>query len=210
MRATLTTMHNSPKQPSFRVALIYFAQEATTEKVQVDGAEMTYFRTGAALEALKMPCEITRGGKTSIVAALAKAREVLETAKADVGLPAGKAATVFLLTDGKENMQTAQEVHAEIGKLCAHPISPAIAVVSFGIDADDALLLEVASVPSDRQVAHLEKAGVLGEISQEPLKLFLKGHSEGEVTERQAKAIRNFLNILSKTIASGQEKAAKG
>ncbi len=170
-----------------------------------------YFRTDAALKALKMPCEITGGGKTSIVAALAKAREVLDAVHADEGLPADKKfATVFLLTDGQENMQTAQEVHEEIGKLRAHPISPVIAVVSFGIDADDALLLTVANEPTERQVQHLQVAGVLGLISQEPRKLFLKGHSGGTVTKDQAEAIRNFLNVLSDSIASGQEKVAKG
>lgn len=212
MRATLTTMRDSPsKKESFRVALIYFAQEATAEKVQVDGAEMTYFRPDAALKALKMPCEITGGGKTSIVAALAKAREVLDAAYVDEGLPADKKfATVFLLTDGQENIQTAQEVHEEIGKLRSHPISPVIAVVSFGIDADDALLLEVANEPTERQVRHLEVAGLLGEISQEPRKLFLKGHSGGTVTKDQAVVIRTFLNVLSDSIALGQEKVAKG
>lgn len=207
MRETLGRMHTSTKSSAFRVALIYFSEEATTEEIEVGEARTTYFTPGAALEVLKVPCEVTHGGKTSIVSALSEAQKVLDAVSRDDGLPANKFATIFLLTDGQETVQTAKEVREELGKLRTHSLSPTVAVVSFGLDADDALLVDIANEPTERQVRHLELQGVLGLISQEPRRLHLKGHSEGEVTKQQAEAIRNFLNILTETIAQqGQEK----
>jgi Mg-chelatase subunit ChlD len=200
VQSTLETMYRSSKRDAFRVSLIHFSEEAEAEEVEVREAKTTYFPVEDALEVLKPPSEVTQGGLTSIVAALSKAREVLDAVNEDVGLPTNKFATVFLLTDGHENMQSAQEVYEELGKLHSHGLSPTMATVSFGMDTDEQLLLDIANEPSERQVRHLELAGVLGEIYQEPRKLFLRGHSDGEVTEAQAKAIRNFLNVLSMTI----------
>jgi hypothetical protein len=138
---------------------------------------------------------------TSIAAALSKANEVLDAVTDDVGLPVNKSATVFLLTDGHENMRPVEEVYGELGRLRSHAaLAPTIATVSFGMDADDELLLDIANEPSERQMRHLELAGVAHEIQQEPRKLFLRGHSEGEMTITQANAVRNFLNVLSETI----------
>jgi len=203
-KETLARMHGGTKRDAFRVALITFAEEAIAAEVEVRGTKVSYFTPEAAIGALRPPCEITNGGKTSIVAALAKAREVLDTVAQDSGLPEKKSATIFLLTDGRETIRTAQEVRDELGKLRPHALAPTIAVVSLGTDADDELLLDVASEPTERQVRHLELAGVLGLISQEPRKLFLKGHSGGDMTKQQAEVIRNFLNVLSQTIAVKQ------
>ena len=108
-------------------------------------------------------------------------------------------ATVFLFTDGQENVRGKDDVIQEAKKLLTYPLSPVIATISFGSDADESLLMEIASKPNDRQIRHLDISGVLSELP-DTNKLYLQGHaSDGTITRRKIEAIRNFVETLSVT-----------
>ena len=67
------------------------------------------------------------------------------------------------------------------------------------MDADEILLQGIASKPSERQIRHLDIAGVLSELPDKD-KLFLQGHAKGgNITKKKIEAIRNFVETLSMT-----------
>jgi hypothetical protein len=202
VRGSLEEISKGDKARVFRVSLIYFAGEALIYEVETAGTPIKYFGLQTALQVLKNPCQVARGNGTSISKAAGAVRQVLDAFQNDViSMPESKAATIFLFSDGQENVTSKEDCQFQLESLRSHPLTPTIAAISLGIDADEDLLRDVASEPSDDQLRHLDIAGVLRYLPKHPYKLFLQGTAQGEITEGLSKAIRRFVDTLSKTQA---------
>jgi len=101
-----------------------------------------------------------------------------------------------LITDGLETEGGDVRKAANIFK--AHPITPILATVGIGDDANEELLIDIASPCSERQRRHLEWKHVLKHLPNKE-KLYLRGHEKGILTEDKAEALRQFVYVLSTT-----------
>ena len=197
VKAVLQRLHGSAVTASFRASFIYFNSQVHTEK----DSERTYFTLDEALQRLQNPVEVMnrvnpRGG-TAIADSLAKVRtEVLNSFRAADDLPDKRYSTVFLFTDGKENVRSKEDVLEEAGKLKMEGVK--IATISFGSDADVELLQNIASDLSEKQKMQLEFSRVINHLPNSE-KMFIDGHAKGKITEEKAQAIRQFLDVLSRT-----------
>ena len=198
LREVLERLARSEKNDLFRISYIYFNDKA--QLVCEDG--ISYFPIDQAKELLGNPVHIMQGGATSIVNALSEVTEVFDDYLASTELPAEKKATIFLFTDGQENVGTKNDVIKKAMEIITYDLSPILATISFGADADEELLKEIACPPSDKQLRHLDMAGVLDDLPDRN-KLFVQGKGVGPtLTNRKVEAIRMFVETLSKT---GQE-----
>jgi Mg-chelatase subunit ChlD len=195
VKAVLDRLSKSTKEPNFRVAFIYFSEEPHVETVK----NAKYFKVNDAIRVLKKSTDVAGGGKTAIADALEKANEIIEEFKNDPGVPQKRYATVFLFSDGLENIKKREDVEEAAMKIKNKTdISTFLATISFGTDADEELLRKIASQASDLQRTVLDREGVLSELP-DPNILFIQGHAGGSITERKARAIRNFVETLSLT-----------
>ncbi|MHA2297993.1 MAG: vWA domain-containing protein [Candidatus Hodarchaeales archaeon] len=201
----LERFKNSGKAESYKIALISFAWEAYVVKKEVD---VNYLSVHDAIEFYQDPIEVTGSGTTSISHALEAAHVILTEFSSDEGMPDEKDATILLFTDGMETNKDGdpltgnkaiQNVWKEAMKIISHPVSPSLATISFGDDADEKLLEEIATSPNQRQIDHLRNARVYKHLPNKN-KLFLVGHSSGIVTMEKVETIRNFIEILSMTV----------
>ncbi len=215
-KESLFELSRSDRSPVFRVSIVYFAGEATTEEVEISGQKTKYFYIDSALSAIKNPFSVASGNGTSIIKAIDAVEQVLDLFQADIGLPSHKSVTIFLFTDGQENnlinnlvddsVNQKERCRNRVNTLRAHATCPTIATISLGTDADEELLKDIASPPNPNQIRHLDMAGVLGELLDQQ-KLFLRGNAQGLLTEKSAMAIRRFVDTLSTT--SDQQTATK-
>jgi len=195
VKAVTERLNKSGHRQIFRISHIYFSEEVFLE----ESGQAVYFPTDVALNCLKKATDVAGAVKTSIAGALEKAREVIDRYVADPGIPAKKDVTVFLFTDGQETVGTKPDVQKEARKLTTRTNPPvSLATISFGLDADENLLKEIASRPKDIQLKALELSGALSQLV-DTTKLYIQGHAEGDLTEKKAEAIRNFVETLSKT-----------
>ncbi|MHA1470287.1 MAG: vWA domain-containing protein, partial [Candidatus Asgardarchaeia archaeon] len=186
VHGVLNRLMNSSKKDVFRISFVYFSDTIKVEEIN----NSCYFPIDIAISNLRNPLDVVGGGSTAIADALAKVNEIFDKFSEDEGIPEDKKATVFLFTDGQENIRGKDDVIQEAKKLLTYPLSPVIATISFGSDADESLLMEIASKPNDRQIRHLDISGVLSELP-DTNKLYLQGHaSDGTITRRKIEAIR--------------------
>lgn len=202
VNALIERLNKSPKSPMYRVSLIYFSDQPYVETEN----DKVYFTLSEVLQkGINNSCEIAGGGTTSIACALGEAMNIIEKFEMDEGIPDKKHSTVFLFTDGRETDENGQEtdenkikVEAAASSLKSYQSCPSIATISFGMEADEELLKNIASGPNSMQKRKLDLARVLAQLPDEN-KLFIQGHSSGDVTLEKATALRNFVNILSNT-----------
>jgi Mg-chelatase subunit ChlD len=194
VKETLETLSKSTKRESFRISFIYFSETPYVETI----GNTKYFRVDEALQLLKKSTEVP-GNNTAIADALRKANEIIDEFKNDISIPQRRYVTVFLFTDGLENIKTKEDVEEEAMRLRNRTdISVSLATISFGSDADEDLLKKIASQLNYLQRRVLEMEGLLNELP-DPDRLFVQGHATGTITERKAKTIRNFVETLSLT-----------
>lgn len=196
VQEVLQILSTSSKKDAFRVSVTYFSDKITSK----ENMGTKYFSIENSLNQnhLQNPLDVTGGGATRLADTILEVRSILDEFDDDQGLPSQKRATVFLFTDGLETERGDDGVREEAQQLSAHILAPIIATISFGSDANEELLKEIASTPSERQKDHMDKAGLLIELPDHN-KLFIQGHSGNTITERKAKTIRNFVETLSKT-----------
>lgn len=195
VHGVLVRLSNSTKKDAFRISFVYFSDRVVVEKHN----DVPYFHVTVAIDLLKNPLNVAGGGSTAIADALAEVNMIFDEFSKDEGLPDNKRATVFLFTDGQENVKSKDAVINEANNLTIYPLSPTIATISFGSDADEDLLIKIASNPNDRQIKHLELANILSELP-DPKKLFIIGHhADKSIAKRKIEAIRNFVETLSMT-----------
>ncbi|MFW9994643.1 MAG: vWA domain-containing protein [Candidatus Odinarchaeota archaeon] len=197
VQLVLKRLQKGSKRSAFRISYIYFADLVEPE---IEGSQK-YFNLSEAVDKLASPVERAGGGKTALADALHGVNDIVQTFNSDEGIPAQKNVTVFLFTDGHENVRTPEDVRSEGKMLLTLDPTPIIATISVGMDADEKLLMEIASEPNDRQLRHLDLSGVLHHLPDQK-KLFLQGHVEGTVSEEKAEALRNFVETLSETSKS--------
>jgi len=192
--SALQRLKDSSKANSFKVSLIYFSTRVIPDR---DG-ERVYFPIHEAVQRYKDPVTVVGGEKTAIADAIDKAGSILDGYNSDEGMPREKRATILLFTDGLEVIRTRDAVVNSARAAMSHPVCPALATISFGKDADEYLLRDIASTANERQIRHLRNANVYQHLPDKQ-KLFLIGHDNDQVTEQKAIAIRNFVETLSMT-----------
>ena len=170
----------------FRVQTIYFSENVVADNVYTELKDVS----------IKNAVEIAGGGQTAIAKAIDKAKDLLDKYRDDMMLPSNKMATAFLITDGMENM--GGNVRESANKFQAHELSPILATVGIGKEADEDLLLDIATYTNDIQKRHLGYANVLQSLINKD-KLYLRGHYKGILTKEKANTLRQFVYILSKT-----------
>jgi Mg-chelatase subunit ChlD len=196
VKATMERLAKSTRKPIYRISLIYFDHQVYP--VEKEGRK--YFTLDEALEYIKNPVEVTKMGSTNIAGALRKAMEIMNDFYKDETLPQNKRITVFLFTDGVENVENDNAVKEVANQIKAHPSSPILATVSFGTSGEmnKGLLVQIASESSERQKRHLKLAKVANQL-EDINKLFIDGNVGGEITKQKAEALRNFVYVLSVT-----------
>lgn len=196
LRATLERLARSSRRSAYRVNFVYFSDGVYVEEV----GGRKYFTLDEALQLLKNPVQVAGGRSTWIAGGLRKALEIIEEFERDESLPERKKVTVFLFTDGAENVEGKDAVRRYANEIKAHRLAPILATVSFGTEqeTDKDLLKSIASEASDRQKRHLKIAGVISHLT-DPNRLFIDGHVGGEITKQKAEALRNFVYVLSAT-----------
>ncbi|MFW9994641.1 MAG: vWA domain-containing protein [Candidatus Odinarchaeota archaeon] len=197
----LKRFRNSGKASCYKISLVSFAWDAFVIKTP---DKISYYSIDYAIDAYQDPVDVTGSGTTSISHAISAARQILDEFAADEGMPDDKNATILLFTDGMETDKlgdptTGDEVRKEAMSLISHPVSPSLATISFGLDADEELLTMIATKPNQRQKDHLRNARVYRHLPNKD-KLFLVGHDSGIVTKEKVETIRNFIEILSMTV----------
>jgi hypothetical protein len=199
VKEVLERLNKTRKAPVFRVSLIRFGNTAKVETHE----GMAYFTLG---EALSMEIKSNRDFKedegTDLVAPLKEAAAIMRAFKADQGMPEKKSVTLFLFTDGKHNESlerdvAGRQVIAAMDELRSVDLKLSIATISFGVDADKELLLNLASPISTDQADQLENHGIIDMIIGN--RLFTEGHVNNQVTSDRVEVIRNFVETLSKT-----------
>ena len=194
MRNLLDRLSRSSKKPAFRVSFIAFSQTAIIQEHQGNA----YYSLDDAIKILANPVVIAGGRNTAIADAINKVTEVLNQFNKDEGIPSQKHATIFLLTDGQENVRSRDDVILEAKTITSSALAPTLATISFGVDADENLLMEIASSPNERQIRHLDMAQVLNHLPNDK-KLFIQGHANGNISQEKAEALRSFVETLSQT-----------
>lgn len=196
--SVLGRLQRCAKAAGFRCAFVYFKGEA---EIESDPEGIQYFNLEQAVQILRDPTTVNLTGATAIAKGLRAADSIIDRYSNDPGIPANNTATVFLLTDGLEETETPDDVRRAASELAAK-VRPnmriSLATISFGDDADEDLLREIAGVPSDQQKQMLESAGVLQHLP-DPDKLFLQGHVDGTATKEKVEAIRTFVDTVSQS-----------
>lgn len=192
--ALIDRLLKSPMIDRYRITLIYFSEKIYVEKE----GETQYFTVKECQGRLRNPLEVAGGGSTAIAGVLRKSKDIIDKFELDESMPTDKNVTLFLFTDGEETIESKQAVEEAASKIKACVSSPSIATISFGDKADEDLLKKIASGPNERQKRHLDMAGVLQHLSDSN-KLFLQGHVGGEITQRKAEVLKNFVVTLTET-----------
>jgi len=125
VKGVIERLQKRTKIDAFRVSFVYFSDSVKIEEKN----GLKYFLLSDALQLLKNPLDVTGGGSTAIADALATVKEILKEFSADEGLPDDKKATIFLFTDGEENVRAKDDVVNEAADLKSLSLSPTIATV---------------------------------------------------------------------------------
>jgi len=192
----LNRLAKSSKNPAFRISLIYFSDLVISLKYN---NRFKYYFVKNALKILKEPFDVIPGGATAIGDAFIEAKKILDIFSRDEGLPSVKRATIFLFTDGRENIMSHDHLISIVDDVKSHIVPPSVATISLGQDADKDLLIELASRPNGDQLRHLEVAGLCDylEVSN---KLFIEAHEGDKLTKKRIEILRNFVETLSETM----------
>jgi len=191
-RLTKSTANNR-----FWVSFIYFGNEVVVAKSTQSNIE--YFPIAEGEEIFKDPVTFFNPrSQTAIADALNEAHKILIRFNSDIGMPTNKHSTIFIFTDGKENIKTEDDIKRIVGTMKATPPEPAFATVSFGIDANVELLKSISSQANETQIRHMKMNRVASHL-ENPNILYVKGHVDDKITNEISEVIRNFVEILSKT-----------
>ena len=190
----LARVRNSENSGRYRIAPIYFATKIFTES-------NLYAHPDAVV--VQNPVTRAGAGRTAIAKALRKCTEIFEEFIKDDTLPDEKYCTVFLFTDGNDDVSGDNAVRNAAEDLKTHfqdvSIEPSLATIAFGSKADESLLQEIASSLSERQKRHLRHSLVLNQLPNKD-KMFIQGHSQGIMTHEIVESLKRFVWVLSTTI----------
>jgi len=137
----LKRLQKGSKKNAFRVSFIYFSDWPVPDEEE----GQKYFTLDDAITRLLSPIKAAGGGKTALADTFTSVHDVINAFNQDEGIPAQKNVTIFLFTDGHENIKTPDDVRTEAKTLLTSELTPIIATVSVGMDADESLLMEIAS-----------------------------------------------------------------
>ncbi|MCK4241471.1 MAG: VWA domain-containing protein [Candidatus Atribacteria bacterium] len=196
----------------YRVAPVYFCDSVESEPYM----ELREVKIKHPLDEAFPEKEVLKERLTCIACALEKAEGILNEFNEGEGLPEEKCATMFLFTDGQENVRTPDEVKNIARKFKAHATGPSVATIALGTkkEIDPQLLWDISSGSTAQQRRHLDNADVLKyvkdsnsrvEESEEDMRLFLWAREEhGSITKELSEAMRQFVIVLSQSSARGE------
>ena len=192
--------HGTPAQRSsaFRIGLIYFSDHFKV--IEENG--VNFFSPHDALRHIDVPTKVVGGGSTCIAGAINEARKIVEAFRNHPDIPEERHITMFLFSDGQENCQSREDVIRAASDFKSFTEAPTIATISFGADADNDLLIEIASYGNEQQLQALENANLLQYLFQDErgFKFFIEGHIQGEITKEKLETMRRFLDVLSQSV----------
>ena len=195
IKGLLKRLRSSSKKDNFRISFVYFSDIVKA----LNFSNLEYFPLEVALSVVREPFDVIPGGATAIGSSLIKAKEIIDKIRSNDSLPEDKNVTVFLFTDGRENLVPQKELLDIAEELKNDLLHPSLVTISLGTDADKDILLKLASYTTDKQLRHLELSGV-SHLLDDKNKLFMEGHRNDNLTEQRIEALRNFLEVLSTTV----------
>ena len=216
VKGVLKRISESQSVNMFRVGYIRFANEAIVEQKNSEN----YFTVNEAIKLLKPSTygfEENEG--TDIANAFEMAIEIANEFNVDEDMAQTKECTLILLTDGNhfehetdENKQidelqrftNAAEAFKAIG------ITPNVACVSLGSDADIVTLVGISSLPNLYQQKRFEKSttsegnllNLLKRDNGGQFRLCLEGHRHNNIGAHEIETIRRFLIIGTRTLTT--------
>ena len=204
-------LSKTEKARRYRISTVYFSESVEAEPYKL----LHEVKIRHPLDEVFPEIRDPQKRLTCIACALEKANEILDDFNKGEGLPDRKYATIFLFTDGRENVKEKIDVKNAARKVRRHDIKPTIATIALGTkeEVDPELLWEISSECNERQKRHMVHAKVLRYVEEsnsrvrqnEELKLFLWARDvhEAEITERFVEAMRQFVYVLSETRVRG-------
>ena len=188
----ITRVQKSDSCDRYRIAPLYFSDNVITEDPLYQNPR--YFT-------IKLPNNLGKTGK-SIVNALRDCIDIHERFMLDNTLPDEKFCTVFLFTDGKDDVNNHAAISSAASELKNHyrdwSRQPNLATISIGSNADDALLEEIASELSERQKRHMSHAQVMEFLPNED-KMFISENIKGASCDRISEVLKQFVWVLSRS-----------
>ncbi len=216
VKGVLNRISESQSVNMFRVGYIRFANEATVENNNSEN----YFTVDEAIKLLKPSTYgFDQNEGTDIANAFEMAIEVANEFYADEDMALTKECTLILLTDGK-HFEHESDLNKQIEELQrftnsaesfkAISITPNIACVSLGSDADIDALIEISSVPNLEQQKRFEKSTtsegnllkLLKKDNSGQFRLCLEGHIQNNIGSHEIETIRRFLIIGTRTLTT--------
>jgi uncharacterized protein YegL len=201
LKGVLNTLHERETRErvhSWMVCLIYFGETVNVQKNDLGkGKEDPFFWVEEALKNIKASTTMVPGKQTALAHSITEAGSVIQQFFKREDMPFIKShSTMFLFTDGVENtggnvMAARQKLEELVG---ADKFS--LATISFGSDADNKLLMEIASEITKDQRNSLINNNLLDKM-ENPNKLFLVGDVGGGLTQEKASIIRRFVYTLT-------------
>lgn len=192
----------------FRIGIIRFGSEPIIE--QFDGE--SYFTVENAIKVIKPSIQgFANTEVTDIVKAFEIAGEITNEFYADDDLARDKHCTLILFTDGKHyehesNIDNRREELLRLDKSVkifkAKSISPRVACVSLGSDAEIDALIGISTMPDNLQEKRFETSQLKKYLKTDDdgnYKLCIVGHKDDNIGRDEANTIRRFLIIGTKT-----------
>lgn len=209
VKGVLQRISESQSVNMFRVGFIKFANEPKVE--QISNSE-NYFTVDEAIKILKPSTHgFAENEGTDIVKAFEKAIEITNEFCEDDDMASNKNCTLILCTDGKhfehetDPIKQAEEI-AKVGLIAEQfqsiSISPNVACVALGSDADIDVLTGISTVPNLDQQKRFDKSQLLQHLKKDnsgQFRLCMVGHENNKIGNHQIATIRRFLIIGTKT-----------
>jgi Mg-chelatase subunit ChlD len=208
VKGVLQRINESQSANMFRIGIIGFANEPIITK----NNDENYFTVPDAIKLIKPSTYgFVENAGTDIARAFEKAIEIANEFYEDEDMAEEKQCTLILCTDGKhfehetdpaKQIDELQRFTNTAESFKALGISPNIACVSLGSDADLDVLLEISTVPDLTQQKRFDKAHLLNHLKKDnygEYRLCMVGHENNNIGNQEIETIRRFLIIGTKT-----------
>jgi len=211
VKGVLERINESQAVNMFRVGIIKFANEPRVEQNNSEN----YFTVSEAIKILKPSTHgFEENEGTDIAKAFEKAIEIANEFYEDEDMAITKECTLILCTDGKhfehetdptKQIEELQRFTNSAESFKAIGISPNVACVSLGSDADIDALIEISTVPNLDQQKRFEKSQLLQHLKKDnsgQYRLCMVGHQNDNIGKHEVETIRRFLIIGTRTLTT--------
>lgn len=212
VKGVLQRINESQSVNMFRVGFIKFANEP---KVEQNSSSENYFTVDEAIRLLKPSTYgFAENEGTDIAKAFEQAVEIANEFYEDDDMAITKECTLILCTDGKhfehetdptKQIEELQRFTNAAESFKAIGISPNVACVSLGTDADIDALIEISTVPNLDQQKRFDKSQLLQHLKKDTTgqyRLCVVGHQNDSIGKHEVETIRRFLIIGTRTLTT--------